>query len=182
MTVTYKRGPPDQGSSYRLLAVLTQHALLQEGILAKRIRPQIWSSLQPVQGGYIRDSLDTVLCLHELSANYVACDRCLITVHGDLVHAFPRTWREELVVLLRQVVNVRDGVLAEVGSILKWDEWLLPLSGISWQTIMQGLPEGGVLGPLLFNLLPDTLAVALRDAGCGVARDAHVPSLWQGNV
>ena len=122
MMVTYKRGPPDQGSSYRLLAVLTQHALLQEGILAKRIRPQIWSSLQPVQGGYIRDSLDTVLCLHELSANYVACDRCLITVHGDLVHAFPRTWREELVVLLRQVVN--DGVLAEVGSILEWDEWM----------------------------------------------------------
>ena len=182
MSVTYKRGPPDQGGSYRLLAVLTQHALLQEGILATRIRPLVSPALQPIQGGYIRDSLDTVLYLHELSVHYVACGRCLLAIHGDLIHAFPRTWREELLVLLHYVVGIRDGALAEVASILEWDEWLVPLSGASWKSITQGLPEGGVLGPLLFNLLLDTLSIALRDACCGVARDARVPPIWQEHI
>ena len=156
--------------------------LLQEGILATRIRPLVSPALQPVQGGYIRNSLDTVLYLHELSVHYVACGRCLLAIHGDLIHAFPRTWREELFVLLHYVVGIRDGALAEVASILEWDEWLVPLSGASWKSITQGLPEGGVLGPLLFNLLPDTLAIALRDAGCGVARDARVPPIWQQHI
>ena len=65
---------------------------------------------------------------------------------GDLVHAFPRTWREELLVLLRNVAHVTSGAFASVASMLEVDNWLIPLSGVSWQEVRQGLPEGGRLG------------------------------------
>ena len=42
-----------------------------------------------------------------------------------------------------------------------------------------------MLGPLLFNLVPDSLVAAPRKAGCGVANDARVPvplrdHVWSG--
>ena len=157
LTVRHKRGPVDISSSFRLLGVMSQHGLLQESILSARVKPRLVASLLPGQSGYIRDAGDAVLFFNELTADYKAHRRCLIAVPADLVRAFPRSWREALIAMTSSVAEINAGALAALGSMLAWDEWLVPLSGTSWLQVLQGIPEGGVLGPLLFDLLPNSL-------------------------
>ena len=50
MVPSYKRGPPSVYESWRLLEVCSQLGLLQEAVLFRRLREQVWGHLEPGQG------------------------------------------------------------------------------------------------------------------------------------
>ena len=128
---SYKKGPWASPASYRLLCVMGQMGLLQEGLLFRRLKSPIRASLGMGQSGYARDAGDTHLVMHELVASYRYAARPLWIVHGDFVHAFPRSWRALLMDLLHAQGGVRGGALSLLGSILEWDEVVVALSGLS---------------------------------------------------
>ena len=68
MDTTHKNGPGAFTTSYRLLTVRAQLGLLQEGVLAARLKPCIYGHLCVGQSGYIRDVEDPMLVLFELVA------------------------------------------------------------------------------------------------------------------
>ncbi|CAK0815216.1 unnamed protein product [Prorocentrum cordatum] len=178
----YKRGPWIASSSFRLLCIVCQHGLLQEGLLFERLRVPLWRSLLDGQSGHVRDCGDAHLVLHEVVASRSATGLPTWLVHGDFVHAFPRTWRSLLLCLLHDAGGVQAGSLALLGSILEWDQVVVTLSGLSTVDVHEGMPEGGVLGPLGFNFFPDSLMRPLHSAGCGAATSTWVPVPWQQHV
>ena len=74
--------------------------------------------------------------------------RCIWAIFGDLKQAFPKSWRESILALLHTQAGIRDGAFALIANMLEWDEVLVALSGRSLVRVGQGIPEGGLLGPL----------------------------------
>ena len=79
-------------------------ALLQEAVIANRLRSTFVSRLIAGQSGYIRGVEDPQLLLHELVSLMRRCGRFLWILMGDFAKAFPRVWREDLLVELYQAV------------------------------------------------------------------------------
>jgi len=94
---------------------------------------------------------------------------------GDLQKAFPRTWRESLLVRLRDTVGLADGVYALLASIMELDSVHVNYNGVQVVDITQGIAEGGTIGPLTHPVHMDSLAEMLLAAGCGVGIGASTP-------
>ena len=103
LLAVHKRGETDWIEHYRLIFVKVQMGLLQQAILSGRMLPSVRNELEAGQSGYARGVEDPVLLLHEL----IALRRGLLLptwyLMGDFKKAFPRTWREDVLVLCRSI-------------------------------------------------------------------------------
>ena len=153
----FKKGSPRYHESFRMVFVKVQLGLLLEAILAARLRSVIFWSLRPCDSGYCKGVEDSHLVLHEIVSLAPVHKRSVWAVLGDFLKAFPRTWRELLLTLAGEGPRIHGGAFALLSSILKLDLVSVWLSGSSTTCICQGMPEGGSIGPLAYNLLPDSL-------------------------
>ena len=156
--------------------------LLQEAVLASRLKPSIHGHLCLGQSGYMRDVEDPMLALFELTSLLAHQNRLLWACLGDFQKAFPRTDRSDLLVLLHNGPMIRHGAFALLEDIMSWDHVRVWLSGMCSTVVREGLPEGGSIGSLTYTTLPDSLLRALIDAGFGVGVNFTMPATWCGHV
>lgn len=156
--------------------------LLQEAVLAARVKPNIHDHLCPGQSGYMRDVEDPMLVLFELVMAQAHMGRLLWLCFGDFVKAFPRTCRADLLSMLYSGPGIRNGAFALLDDIMSWDELFVWLSGSSSTVIRNGLPEGGSLGSLCYTTLPDSLVRRLARDGFGIGLNFDMPGAWRGHV
>lgn len=78
--------------------------------------------------------------------------------------------------------RILDGAYATLVSALATDAVHVWLSGRSTVDVTQGIPEGGALGPLLYNLVPDSLVRYLCAQGHGLGLGIVMPSEWKSHV
>ena len=55
---------------------------------------------------------------------------------------------------------------------------MVDIAGSSVTLVFQGLPEGGVLGPILYPRIPNSLARHLRSEGFGIGIAPTIPPVW----
>jgi len=163
-----------------MIFVKIQMGLLQEVLLAKRVKGDIFAYIMPCQSGYQKGVESPHFVLHEVAAMAKVQGRQLWLVLGDFKKAFPRVWRNHLLLLLNKGPRVLDGAFALLASILESDVAHVWLGGRSSVVVVEGIPEGGSLGPLTYNLLPDTLVRRLVDGGHGFGIVSSVPLAWKG--
>ena len=165
LSVLYKTGSSLLASSYRFLAVADLHGSIQESLLAARITGSIRHALDWVQTGYMCDVQLHHFTLSFLQDNFKHWNRSFIEIFADFAHAFPRAWRSLILVESRNTAGLQDGAYASLAEILAQSS--------------HGVPEGSKLGPLCFNLKPNTLVKRLRMEKCGLASTAWVPVEWK---
>ena len=172
-----KKGPTTDRLSFRLIMVKAQMGLLQEGIIFRRLRYRVRASITPGQSGYVRDVGDAHLLLHECTAEAIGLNKPLWAVFGDLEQAFPRMWRQCMLRELKLSVGIRDGMLALLGSIMDHDRVHIYLSGASVVCVVQGVSEGGLLGPLAFPSYMETLTKELHKASSNIVTRTMVANI-----
>ena len=176
----YKKGDEASPLSFRYIFVKIQFGLLQEGMLAARIAPRLRRSLEAGQSGFVRGTEDPHLAVHEISAAALAQGRCVWTLMGDFVKAFPKTWRELVLFIMSQEAGIDGGCLASLCSILEDDEVAVWLSGCSKVRVASGIPEGGSLGPVCYTSLPNDLVRELKNGQVGIGIGITMPAAWRG--
>lgn len=155
--------PAELPESYRPVALLSVTLKLLERLLHNRISPLIDAIVPPDQAGYRsgRSCTDQVLALTNHIEN--GFERKLKTgmVFIDLTAAFDTVWKKGLLCKFLKVVpclTICDLLCNMLSN--RYFKVFLNDSGSSSKRLNNGLPQGSILAPLLFNLymsdLPST--------------------------
>ena len=110
MYTVYKDGSPRYVESFRLTFVRVQQGLLQEGIISRRLTPQVRSRIKPCQSGYSRGVEAPHMLLQTISDEAQSSSRRVWFILADFIKAFPSAWRALLLVLLADRSAVYGGI------------------------------------------------------------------------
>ena len=152
----------------------TQLGLLMERIFWNRVVADIRCAVGKHQTVYRHRCEYHALAFHEVAAARLHMGVGLVALLGDLVGAFPKTWRELVVIIACLEANVTGSRLMLLKAFLRHTAVEVSYSGRSVLETGSGLPEGGLLGPLCYPLLPLLLDKSLAAAGAGVGVDVSV--------
>ena len=79
--------------------------------------------------------------------------------------------------------DAQGGAFTRVAETLDWDDNTIALAAAEQRVcITEGVPEGGMLGPLAYTKIPNVFIKRLKEAGLGVATGVRIPAQWQGGA
>ena len=167
VTPIHKKGSKTEPSNYRPISLLSVTSKVQERIVADRISKHIQPHLPNGQSGFRPNDGTTQQLsrlIHQITEKRDA-GQTVIACFFDLSKAFDRVWHQGLL-----------AKLAHLGLDGKCLQWLasyltnrrqrvqVESSKSTWLNIPAGVPQGSVLGPLLFTAYTVDLPTACINA------------------
>ena len=175
LTPIYKKKDSTQMENYRPVSVLPSVSKLFERIMQSQLLSYIDCYLSPHLCGY-RKGFSTQLALVSLIEKWKATtDKSEFTgaVLMDLSKAFD-TINHELLLAKLHAYGFHKDALKIIFSYLndRWQRTKINATFSSWSELLQGVPQGSVLGPLLFNIyLNDVFFILKQCDVCNFADD-----------
>ena len=157
VTPVHKKGDLSLVSNYRPISLLNSVAKLFEKLVFKYLYNHLQDNnmLSSLQSGFIPgDSTANQLAyLYHMFTEALDAGKEVRTVFCDISKAFDRVWHEGLIYKLK-AAGVSGDVLRWFQSYLsgRRQRVVLPGSFSEWVYIKAGVPQGSILGPLLFLL------------------------------
>lgn len=146
--------PADQPSAYRPIVLLDEVSKLFERVLAARLIEWVGSDLHDAQYGFRcgRSTLDAIMRVRDLAEEAVSQGGVMLAVSLDISNAF-NTLPWETVKAALQYYGVPRYLQVIVAEYFAGRAVAYPTKG-GWggKTMSCGVPQGSVLGPLLWNI------------------------------
>ena len=177
----YKKGSVHEVSNYRPISLLSCLSKVCERVVATKLRLHIDVNniLSPFQSGY-REGYSTQTQLaslvHDICQS-VDEGKVVRAVFLDISKAFDRVSHKGLLIRLQQI-GISGTLLKWFSSYLNSRQQCVVLDGVSsaWLSVNSGVPQGSVLGPLLFIIYLNDL---LQNFECKVQCYADDTMLFQ---
>lgn len=151
----HKRGPIDVISSWRIIMIASAFYMVFQKLVEQRERDDIRNAYLDVQHGYRFDALEHTINLDGIVKLRAAHGLPTSGLCADLRHAYPRAWRQFLMLLITEKLDLSPFMW------LLFHSWLQPSTAIipglvrKYVIIKNGLLEGEILAPLFYCFLAD---------------------------
>ena len=155
VTPIFKKNDPSDPSNYRPISLLSILGKVMEKIVHKHVFNFLHdnSIISPLQSGFIPGDSTTNQLVDIYNSISKALDDGLEVraVFCDISKAFDRVWHTGLLHKLRSV-GIGGNLLSWFSNYLsnRKQRVVLPKASSSWSPIHAGVPQGSILGPLLF--------------------------------
>ena len=157
VTPVHKKGDLSLVSNYRPISLLNSVAKLFEKLAFKYLYNHLQDNnmLSSLQSGFIPgdSTVNQLAYLYHMFTEALDAGKEVRTVFCDISKAFDRLWHEGLIYKLK-AAGISGDVLRWFQSYLsgRRQRVVLPGSFSEWVYIKAGVPQGSILGPLLFLL------------------------------
>ena len=163
--VLYKKGDLGAFTSWRNIIVNTQMGLLMKRLFWARVVQAVRTAVGASQTGYIHRCEYHALAFHELAACRLGCGLSMLALMGDLVGAFPKTWRALVLVLASVSAGIQGTELVLLREFLRHTAVEVGCSGSSVVDTVSGLPKEGCWGLYAIPWSPACLTKCCKRLG-----------------
>ena len=180
VTPIYKKDDKSAPSNYRPITLLSSVGKTMERCVHKRLYNYAIEHriLTPLQSGFIQVDSTTYQLLHTYHNFCEAIDngKEIRVVFCDISKAFDRVWHRGLLHKLR-AIGCSEKVTAWFASYLSNRRQRVVINGQTseWEFIFAGIPQGSILGPLLFLIFINDI---VKNIGASIRLFADDTSLY----
>ncbi|MCG8077783.1 MAG: reverse transcriptase family protein, partial [Candidatus Thiodiazotropha taylori] len=180
LTPIFKKDDKSLPSNYRPISLLSSVGKVMERCVHKHLYNYVITHqiLTPLQSGFVQGDSTTYQLLHTYHKICEAVDggKEVRAVFCDISKAFDRVWHKGLLHKL-QGIGCSGNTLRWFSSYLSNRKHRVVLNGQSsdWAPVQAGVPQGSILGPLLFLLYINDI---VNEIGCNIRLFADDTSLY----
>ena len=179
----HKRGDKNLVSNYRPISLICLSAKIMENIIHEELLIKTRDLINAEQHGLLsgKSCTTNLLTLCDDVARCLYNDKCIDIIYFDFAKGFDTVNHDLLLLKLKNEFNIDARLLKFFVNYLQNRHQCVVLKNVLSDTlpVMSGVPQGSILGPLLFVLFINDISTRISN-GTSICLFADDTKIWRG--